>query len=262
MLMFITLRWLDIIDIILVAFLLYQLYKLIKGTVAVKIFIGILTLLFAWKLVDVLQMELMSTLLGQFIGIGAIAIIIIFQPELRNFLFQLGTVDWVNIRKGNLKYVFSKFRDQEAQTKTFGYLTEVKKALIHFSESKTGATIVFANNSNNESYYETGIQLNAHISAQLLESIFQKNSPLHDGALMCSGREIIAASCILPVSTNHEIPQNFGLRHRSAIGMSEQNDSVVLIVSEETGNIGLCYKGHYKLLHVNDIVSEVTRLLS
>ena len=250
--LFISMRWLDALDIFIVAVLLYQLYQLIKGTAAIRIFVGILTIIIFWRLTKVFQMELVSTILGQFIGIGAIAVIIIFQPELRKFLVRLGSN---KILTDNLtgKGVF-KWRFNE-DTETFK-TDALSKACKRLSLTKTGALIVLQKTTDLSGYVETGRGLNAQMSTDLLESIFFKNSPLHDGAVILNGNIILAASCILPVSDNQDIPSNYGLRHRAALGISELSDCVCIIVSEETGSINLVHNTKFIPINEMDNLSE------
>ena len=227
--LFINIRILDIIDILLVAFLLYELYQFLKGTAAIKIFFGIIAIYLMWKVVKALQMELLSEILGAFISVGFIALIIVFQPEIRNFLLMLGTHSF-----------FNKKNTHNGPTLN---TDPIIQACQKMAETKTGALIVLAQKNILEQFVDTGEIINAEISEPLLENIFYKNSPLHDGAVIIINNKIKAARCILPVSSNPAIPPRFGLRHRAATGVTEQSDAIAVIVSEQTGKISYCKYG-------------------
>lgn len=239
---FITLGLFDILDILLVALLLYQLYMLIKGTVAINIFVGLSLFYLMWLLVRALNMELLSNILGQFIGVGVIALIIVFQQEIRKFLLLIGSRYNVN-QKFSLENWFA-FDDRGIREKE---IVSIIGACDHMSKTKTGALIVIAKNTDLQSYAETGQIVKARVSKSLLESVFFKNSPLHDGAVILSNNRLLAARCILPVTDNTNIPGSLGLRHRAAIGMTQATDSHVITVSEETGNISYVMAGNIKV---------------
>ncbi|NPD44419.1 MULTISPECIES: diadenylate cyclase CdaA [unclassified Lentimicrobium] len=236
---FIELRFLDVLDIALVAVLLYMLYALLKGTVAINIFAGIAAIYFIWRLVVALQMEMLSQILGAFIGVGFIALIIVFQPELRQFLLVFGTPKVLEILPERLKFMFRNFQPEQANLDT----DKIVKACHSMSDDKTGALIVVTHQHELNDIIETGEVMNARVSDQLIENIFFKNSPLHDGAMVISDNIIQAAGCILPVSKNRSIDVSLGLRHRAAIGITEATDCISLIVSEETGHISYCKNG-------------------
>ena len=240
MLLFITINFYTITDILLAAFIFYQVYKLVKGTVAINIFAGIFTFYVVWLLVKALNLELVSGILGQFIGMGVIALLIVFQQEVRRFLLLLGS-------KYNLQNIFNLER---LFTKT-SIKDEVAAAIVqacdYFSKTKTGALIVLSQNSELYNYAQTGVLIRSIVSEELLENIFFKNSPLHDGAVIIADNKILAARCILPVSDNTNIPGSLGLRHRAAIGMSSVTDAHIIVVSEETGNISFVKDGHFKV---------------
>jgi diadenylate cyclase len=241
---FITIRILDIIDILLVSILLYQFYMLIKKTFAINIFIAIFSLYLIWLIVKALNMQLLGTILGQVMGVGVIAIIIVFQQEIRRFLLMLGT------RYMSRKFSLGNFFSIQNQDAPKVHYKTILKAVVSMSKSKTGALIVIGRKSALQLFIETGEIINANTSQQLIETIFFKNSPLHDGALIIIEDKIFAARCLLPVSENLEISPSLGTRHRSGLGMSEHNDSFVIIVSEETGNVA--YAEYGKLTtHVN-----------
>jgi diadenylate cyclase len=235
--LFITVRFLDILDIFLVALLLYQFYMLIKGTVAINIFIAIFSIYLFWLVVKALNMQLLGSILGQIIGVGIIALIIVFQQEIRRFLLLIGT-----------RYMSKKFSLENLLTASRNVLPEVKiraiaRACVNMSKSKTGALIVIERNSSLQQYAETGDIINANTTTSMIESIFFKSSPLHDGAMIIINDKIFAAKCILPVSQDLNIPANLGIRHRAGLGMSEHNDAFVIIVSEENGQVSIAEYG-------------------
>ena len=224
-------NFIDIIDILLVAYLFYEIYKLVKGTNVMGIFVGIMIIYAIWKIVSILQMKLLSDLLGQFISMGMLALVVVFQPEIRRFLLQLGTKSFIGIKK---KFLFWKINVAKKKMSDFEpYI----KACINMSQSKTGALIVFMQENELNDIVASGETIDAEVSSALLETIFFKNTPLHDGAVIVKNNKIIAARCILPVSSNSAINPNLGLRHRSAIGVTEMSDAISVIVSEQTGAI-------------------------
>jgi len=235
---FIHIRLLDIIDMILVALLFYQLYMLIRGTVAYNITLGIGIIYVFWWAVRALQMELLSTILGSVLGVGVIVLIIVFQQEIRRFLIYLGSryVD------GN-RISFEKILNLRFEAKSQVKIKSILKAVMQFSQEKTGALIVIKKRSNMDMYAETGDVLNAETSSRLFASIFNKTSPLHDGAVIVENDKIKAARVILPVTDKPGLPPEYGLRHRAGLGISEVTDSLVIIVSEENGQISLAEKG-------------------
>ncbi|GAB3194156.1 diadenylate cyclase CdaA [Pontibacter aydingkolensis] len=247
---------LDIIDILLVTVLLYQLYKLLTGSVALKIFLGLLSIYLLYLVVRAAGMELLSIILGQFMGVGVLAAIILFQPEIRRFLLLIGKTTAFN----NDRF-FRSFPWRREQTDKLS-LTPFIEAAKSLAGKNTGALIVFTKSSELKYYAESGDLIDAVISKRLLVSIFNKNSPLHDGAVIISGNRIKAARCILPVSENQEIPASMGLRHRAAIGLTEITDSVVLVVSEETGQIALVRNGEvYRNLSSSDLRVKLNQFL-
>jgi diadenylate cyclase len=230
--LFIQVRFLDIIDILLVAIIFYELYKLVKGTVSFSIFIGIFIIFVVWIVVKSLKMELLGTILSQLFGVGVIAIIIVFQQEVRRFLLMLG------IRyRANRRFSFKNLFSEQFKLASEASLHAIVDACGQMSDNRTGALIVIARESELREYVETGETIDAAISAELIKSIFFKNSPLHDGAMVISLNRIKAARCILPLSQKPGISPVLGLRHRAAIGISEQTDAYVIVVSEETGRI-------------------------
>jgi diadenylate cyclase len=235
-LLFLELRWADIVDILLVAILFYQLYKIVKGTVAINIFIGLIAIYFLWKFLGFLEMKLLSKIIGQFIEAGAIVIVIVFQQEIRKFLVYLGTKSF----SGRTNFFNKLMKGAGSETKE---IHPVIQAAYHLAQTKTGALIVLANQSDLSFYESTGDKIDAALSARLIENIFFKNSPLHDGAVIIEGNKIKAARCVLPVTEQEDLPANYGMRHRAAIGVTESSDCVAISVSEETGKVSLAKGG-------------------
>ncbi len=250
--LFIQVSVFDIIDIILVAALFYGLYRLLKGTSAMSIFIGIVAVFLIWQLVKALHMEMLTAILGAFVSVGFIALIIIFQPEIRRFLFTIGD----QAREGKLaqKLKFLKVRSNvDLNTEA------VAKACVNMAEIKQGALILLTRKNNLDDIVATGVTVNADITNPLIENIFFKNSPLHDGAMIIRHNRITAARCILPVSNNTNIPGHYGLRHRAAIGVTEVNDCIALVVSEETGNISMVSGGEIKTVKPSEIKETIEK---
>jgi uncharacterized protein (TIGR00159 family) len=239
---FIQIRFLDVLDVFLVAFLLYELYSLIRGTSAMQIFIGIVIIYLLWLLVRAMKMELLSSIMGQVIGVGVIALIVVFQQEIRKFLLILGNKYF---KRGKL--VFLKNAKMQG-----GYsaasIDKISRAAIEMAKTKTGALIVITMGASMKTFAEYGEIINADINIQLLKAIFYKDAPLHDGAVLIENDKIFAAKCVLPVSSNPDLPAEYGLRHRSALGMSEVTDTITIVVSEQTGNISVAHNAKiYKL---------------
>ncbi len=241
MLAFITIRFLDILDIILVAILLYQVYRLIKGTVAFNIVIGMFSLYLLWLVVRALNMELLGSIMGQFIGVGVIALIVVFHPEIRKFLLFIGTNYTIN-RVLSLDKLFGTTKNKVIDHQQIDTIVD---ACVSMAKTKTGALIVIAGNSELKDQIITGEKLNAKISSALIRTIFFKNTPLHDGAVIIKGNKISAAGCILPV-TQKDLDKALGLRHRAAVGITEITDAICLIVSEERGSISFAKGGEIK----------------
>lgn len=235
---FIDIRLTDIIDILLVAFLLYELYNLLKGTAAINIFFGIIAIFLLWRLVSVLQMELLSEILGAFISVGFIALIVVFQPEIRQFLLLIGTPRFMSRTRDRMGW----FRFAMSQPPALD-VDPIVTACRKMSGNKTGALIVLAKQNELRQYVETGQVLDARVSDELLMNIFFKNSPLHDGAVIILSNKIKSARCILPVSSNKKISVSLGLRHRAGVGVTEKADAIAVMVSEETGEIAYAKRG-------------------
>lgn len=253
---FLHIRFLDILDILLVAFLLYQLYSITKGTAAMRILIGIFAIYLGWLLVKAMKMELLGSIMGQVIGVGMIALIVVFQQEIRQFLLILGN----KYIKGGKFNIFTNSKFQA------GYSTvnidRITQAAQEMAQTKTGALIVISRDASLRTFAEHGIILNADVSVQLLKSIFYKDAPLHDGAVLVEKNKIYAAKCILPVSANPALPPEYGLRHRSALGISEITDTIVVVVSEQTGTISVARGGKiYKMTHPDRLSKLISGFL-
>lgn len=244
----------DAIDIFLVAFFLYETYLLMKKTGTTAIFLGVLAFIALWLLISqVLDMRLMGAILDKFISVGFILLVIVFQKEIREFLQALGS------NKG-IKVILNLFKPKgDSVDANISYIMPIVMASMDMAKRKEGALIAIQQDIPLDIYAETGEEINANISTRLIENIFFKNSPLHDGAMIISEKRIKAASCILPVSQNHDIPKRYGLRHRSALGLSEETDAKIIIVSEETGKISLAHKGK---LYTNISAEELQKLLT
>lgn len=230
----------DVIDVILVALLLYYVYKLLKGTVAIKIFIGIIFIYFAWLLTDFLKMELLSRIFGGFMKVGIIALIVVFQPEIRKFLLMIGST---NI--GKRGSVFKRFNFLKTENIDETDVDAIITACNKMGSTKTGALIIIERNNNLDFLTNTGDQMSIEVTQPIIESIFFKNSPLHDGAIIIEKNVVKATRVILPVSNEKNLPQRFGLRHRAAVGVTEKTDALAIVVSEETGQISYFKDGEF-----------------
>jgi diadenylate cyclase len=248
----------DVIDIILVALLLYYVYKLIKGTVAINIFIGIIFIYLAWRLTSALNMELLSSIFGGFMSVGIIALIVVFQPEIRKFLLMVGSTNFAS--KGGFSKRF-KFLRTQSLNETEAEL--VVNACVKMGSSKTGALIVLERNNNLDFLVATGDEMNIQVTQPILESIFFKNSPLHDGAIIISNNIVKATRVILPVNNEKNIPERFGLRHRAAVGVTEKTDALALVVSEETGQISYIKNGEFVMYkNTEELIEKIKTDLS
>jgi len=243
--LFITFQFIDALDILLVAFLLYQVYAIVKGTPAVNIFTGIFVIYVVWIIVRALDMKLFGSILSKFIDVGVIAIIIVFQQELRKFLLFVGTNEFIN-RNQILKALFSSNTKKTTKIYTFINFKPIISACFKMGETKTGALIVLTRNTDLILYINTGDSIDAAVSERMLENIFFKNSPLHDGAVIITGNKIVAARCVLPVTEKEQFPAHYGMRHRAAVGISESTDAIAIIVSEQTGSVSLSISGDIK----------------
>lgn len=251
-----NLRWIDILDILLVAILIYELYLLVKGTNVMRIFWAIIIIVFTWLVADTLKMRLTGELLGKIVNVGLIALVVVFQPEIRKFLLIIGTK--TQLGGGNILKKFHLWTKNMNQDTNRLNIEAYLQALRHMSDSKTGALIIFQRYNEVEELIRTGERIEAIVSPSLLETLFFKNSPLHDGAVIVNGNKILAARCILPVTNRTDINPNLGLRHRSAIGVTEQLDVISVIVSEETGAVSYAIDGE---IHHNVSLTELRQVL-
>ncbi|MBR2947322.1 MAG: diadenylate cyclase [Bacteroidales bacterium] len=242
---FIKISVVDILDIILVGILIFQLLKLAKGTSVFNIFLGILLIYLTWIVVSALNMKLLSSILGQVLGVGVIALIVIFQTEIRRFLLHIGG-RYLERTNGNFltRWLFGKAENEMRITS----IDEIAGACKTMSESKTGALIVIQHNASLDFVTQTGDMLDASINRRLIENIFFKNSPLHDGAMVISRDRIVAARCTLPIVKNPNIPPQYGMRHKAAVSISQDTDADAIVVSEETGKISYVSAGELKTI--------------
>ena len=233
-------RFVDILDVLIVAFFIYQLYRLLRGTNVMRIFWAVLIIYITWRLAMLLGMRLTGEILGGVMSIGLIALVIVFQPEIRKFLLMVGTK--TQLTGDTVKKRFQFWR-KDLDKHSGMNLDPYVQACLHMSQTKTGALIIFKRSNEVEELVATGERIGARASSALLETLFFKNSPLHDGAVIVHGDTVLAARCILPVTARTDIDPNLGLRHRSAIGVTEQLDVISVIVSEETGAISYAVGG-------------------
>lgn len=246
----------DGIDIILVALIVYYIYNLIKNTLAVNLLLGMLIILVLHWIVDALHMELLSTIIDQFINVGIIALIVIFQPEIRRFLLLIGKNTFLQQNKAWWGYLFGS---KNIERDNLVRIKPIIDACKSMKKSRTGALIVFVKFYDDQLFANSCELIDSKISKRLLESIFQKHSPLHDGAVVIAENKIKSASCILPLTDNDKLPPQFGLRHRAGIGISETTDAVAVIISEETGEIAYAKQGRVRM---NVSFGELEKLLN
>lgn len=247
---FLEFRFLDILDILLVSVLLYYVYKLVKGSAAINIFIGIVIVYLIWKLTQLLQMEMLSSVLGEFIGVGMFALIVVFQQEIRKFLVMIGSTNF----SGKNNWLQLKLSNRENMTQD--YVDIIVDACKKLGSTKTGALIVIKRNTKLDFVKNTGDHMDIKVNGPIIESIFYKNSTLHDGAIVIEDGRITATRAILPVSNSRDIPLRFGLRHRAAVGISEKTDAVALVVSEETGQVSYLKNGEFNIFDDLDKLTE------
>ena len=258
--LFIDIRWLDILDVLLVAYLIYRLYFIVKGTSAINIFLGILSIYVLWKIVEAFQMEMLSEILGQFIGVGVIALFIVFQQEIRKFLLSLGNRGlFMGVQnKGLFGGLFKAVPEDQVD------INPILKACHYLAKKKIGALIIIARKSDPSLFIIGGQEIKAVVNSDLMISVFQKDSPLHDGAMIINNNRIEKAQCVLSLSENTDMPEGTGLRHRSALGIAEQTDAIAVVVSEQTGSLSIAHDSRllynlapdlfdHKLIHFFDV---------
>lgn len=239
----------DVLDVAVVSYLFYQLNKLVRGSVASNIFIGVITLYVLYFIVGQLGMQMLRAILSQFVSIGVIIIIIIFQPEIRRFLVVVGSTT-LRRRSDVIRRVLGFGDSRKTISEESKYqLNELKRAILELSKRHTGALLIISDNVALEPINTLGTRMDALLSDALLRTIFDKHTPLHDGAVLIERGKIVAAGCVLPVTERTDLPQNIGLRHRAAIGFTERTRSRAFVVSEETGAISVAKSGklHRKL---------------
>ena len=241
--MFITFGIKDAIDILLVAIVLYYVYRFMRDTRTLNMFVGTLLFIVIWLVVSrVLEMKMLGALFDKFVAVGALAVLILFQKEIRKFLIRMGERNTPNSIIG---WIARKSKDEN--TSSHAASMPIVMACINMARNKCGALIVLERNNPLNDIIETGDTIDAAVNQRLIENIFLMNSPLHDGAMIISKNRIKAAGCILPVSHSHDIPRELGLRHRSAMGISQQSDAIAIVVSEETGRISAAINGNFRL---------------
>jgi diadenylate cyclase len=253
---FLKFTFFDVLDVLLVAFLIYQLYSLVRGTIAANIFIGLAVIYALYFAVKALQMRLLTVILGYFTNVGIILVIVIFQQEIRRFLLLVGKNASLQRNKAWWRYFFGK---AEVEKNNYTRIKPIIDACKSLKQTRTGALIVFAKYYDEQFYQNSCEVLEARISKRLLESIFQKTSPLHDGAVVIAENKIKSASCILPLTDKVDLPAQFGLRHRAGIGVTEANEATAIIISEETGEISYAKQGRVKM---NISFAELEKLLN
>jgi len=253
---FLKFTFFDVLDVLLVAFIIYQLYNLIKGTIAANIFIGGLIVCLLFFGVQYFHMRMLTYILGNFMKVGIIAIVVVFQQEIRRFLLLVGKN--ASFQR-NREWWFYFFGKKEAEKNNYARIKPIIDACKSMKQTRTGALIVFVKYYDEQFYQNSCELMEAKISKRLLESIFQKHSPLHDGAVVISGNRIKSASCILPLTDKTDLPAQFGLRHRAGIGVSESNDATAIIISEETGELSYAKQGRVK---INISFAELEKLLN
>lgn len=253
---FLNLSLIDILDILLVALIIFVVFRWIRHSSALNIFLAVILIYVMVVIVDALGMKLMSALLGTFVDVGVIALIVIFQPEIRHFLYRFGSEAKISTKS---RQILDRILGARSGAKMgSAAVDEVAEACRAMSDSKTGALMVFPHSDNLDYIIETGDRVDATISRRLIMNIFFKNSPLHDGAMVLRGERIVAARCTLPITERSDIPAHFGMRHKAAVGISEQSDADVIVVSEETGNVSFVRNG--KLTHISNM-NELKLLL-
>ena len=253
---FITIEFVDFVDIFLVALLMYEVYKLIRGTAGMNVFLGIIAFYIVWLIVRALHMEMLTRILGQFISIGGLALVILFQTEIRRFLTMVGN----RYLHSQGRKRFSKLLNLSQERIPDEAITEIADAVFTMASSKTGALIVLSPMKETIlPYLQSGELIESRISSALLQNIFYKNTPLHDGAVIIVGRKILAAKSVLPISKAANLPMEFGMRHRSALGMSEETNTLIIVVSEQTGSVSYFMQGRYKKVENREELENIIK---
>lgn len=245
----------DIIDILIVTLLIFVVFRWIRNSTAVNIVVAVIIIYILLVVADALNMKMMRALLGVFIDVGVLALIVIFQPEIRHFLYRIGSETKIS-SKG--REILGKLFGAHTTAMNSEAVNEVAEACRRMSEEKTGALMVFPHQDSLNYIIETGDTIDATISRRLIMNIFFKNSPLHDGAMIIGGNRIIAARCTLPITSRTDIPANYGMRHKAAVGISEESDADVIVVSEQTGDVSFVKRG--EVTHIGNM-NELKLLL-
>ena len=250
----------DFIDVLLVAMLLYYAYRLMRESRSLNVFVGILMFIVVWLFVSqILEMKLLGSILDKLVSVGVIVLIVLFQDDIRKFLYNLGARQRI---QSFIKLFMPKHTHEKDRELLKRSIMPVVMACMQMSKGKVGALIVMQRHTPLDDIVATGDYVDADINQRLIENIFFKNSPLHDGAMIIADRRIKAAGCILPVSHSLDIPKELGLRHRAALGISQETDALAVIVSEETGGISIAFNGEFRLrLSAEDLESELTQSL-
>ena len=246
----------DIIDILLVAILLFAIYRVLRRSGASNLFWGIMAFVFTWLLVSyVFDLELTGALFDRFISVGAIALIVIFQEEIRGFFYRIGA-----------RFNVERFRERWSRAKHMhtsrAQMDAILNACSHMSASKTGALIVITGQQDLKVYEDSGEIIDAVLSTRLIENIFFKNTPLHDGALIIRDGRAWSAACILPISKRSDLPKHYGLRHRAALGITEKTDATAIVVSEETGKISIAQGENIHAVSLNELDQKLATIFN
>lgn len=250
----------QVLDILAVATILYQLYRLTRGTAAIRIFIGILAIYLVYQIVDALQMRMLAEVMGQFIGVGVIALLIVFQQELRQFLLLIGNRQWVSGAPTWMQRLLGK---PQAESAADALLEELRAGLEECRKRGLGALLVLQRGADSSTVVNGRRALDAQVTAELLVALFEKASPLHDGAVCIDRGRVLWAGGILPVTGRLDLPSQYGTRHRAAMGISEQTDAVALVLSEETGTYSIAKEGRLKSrISGNQLVAQLQEALS
>ena len=254
---FLNIDFIDVVDVMLVAFLLYQIYRLIQGSIANKIFFGFIIVYVVYLLATAFGMELLSAILGQFMNVGVLALLIIFQQEIRRFLLMLG-----RSTSFQENAILKRFYTPKISKDKVSNLQAIVEATRTMAATHTGALIVIEKEDDLKKFIESGDEIDSQVSKRLLLTIFHKNSPLHDGAVIIKNSRLAAARCMLPISESGTISPTLGFRHRAAFGMSEQTDAAVIVVSEEKGEISfVSHGGIFRNMSTKDLESKLSEYL-
>lgn len=246
----------DIIDIFLVALMLYYIYRLMRESRSLNVFIGIMLFIIIWLFVSqILEMRLLGSIMDKLVSVGVIALIILFQEEIRKFFYNIGAHQ--RFRSFTRFFHRERNKEDEVDKRT---IMPIVLACMNMARHKVGALIVLERESTLADVITTGDLIDANINQRLIENIFFKNSPLHDGAMVIRDKRICAAGCILPVSHTVNIPKELGLRHRAALGISQESDAIAIVCSEETGRISTAINGEFRLrLSAEELESILTK---